>query len=152
MEKHILTEHTTEHTTRPSEPRYPTEAEMIMCKRMEKQQEEALRATCAQYDKERPRYTGICTTLGNPVFSDTPVEPPFYTRPLITYGLQGYQRPIQHPMYKTSSSELGQQPKLGILPEKFFPRDSTFIRSMEAGGNYQDTHFTTEMDGTPLSG
>ncbi|GFR86113.1 UPF0691 protein C9orf116-like protein [Elysia marginata] len=94
------------------------------------------------------RYRGICGTLGNPVFTNTPVAPPEYKAKLPAHQVHGHPRPVvQHPMYSTTSADYGScEPYLESTPIFYYPDDQSFTIERAIGGTYEDAHLTTELD------
>ncbi|XP_012938487.1 uncharacterized protein LOC101848206 [Aplysia californica] len=135
------------HTAQGEEPRPQSVPEKLH----DKEAEEQFRRENPILDRQHPRYRGITTSLGNPVFSNTPCEPPEYVQPQVTYGVPGYKRPKQHPYYQTSSAEYGDQPYPEVFPLSHHGRTFGFTKRQSQGGMYEDAHFTTQIDGQPTS-
>lgn len=98
--------------------------------------------------KQLFKYRGICGTLGNPVFTNTPVASPGYKAKPGATRVPGYPSPAyQHPMYKTTSGDYGSsEPYLETTPIVFFPNNQSFSIVQAIGGPYEDAHLTTETD------
>ncbi|KAI8774291.1 UPF0691 protein C9orf116 [Biomphalaria glabrata] len=148
-ERHILTDHLTEHNARAAGDSTGTvqydQATNMAWKLQENQTQELVRTLDSSYDTEHKRFRGICLDKGNAVFTDTPVAPPAFRRQL-DLCTASYERPCQHPMYKTSNSQYGLQPLLAHTPIEFHARDMQFTTRQALGGMYEDYHLTTEMD------
>ncbi|KAH9523734.1 hypothetical protein Btru_040779 [Bulinus truncatus] len=148
-ERHIPTDHLTEHNARQVGDQCGAvtfDQSLDLSQKLQAAQtQELIRTLEPKYDAEHRRFRGICFEKGNAIFTDTPVDPPAYRRQL-DLSSSSFERPCQHPMYKTSSSQYGLQPLLAHTPIEFHARDITFTSRQSLGGMYEDCHLTTEMD------
>ncbi|XP_059175757.1 uncharacterized protein LOC131955598 [Physella acuta] len=142
--KYIPTEHLTQHSAIDGHTITSNQAQLLEQSLRERAGREATLTQFPSLDIQH-RFVGICANKGNLVFTDTPVEAPDYNMSRSTCSFT-YQRPMQHPMYKTSNGQYGRKPWLSNTPIVFFPRDQEFSTRQAVGGVYEDTHLTTEMD------
>ncbi|GFO11310.1 hypothetical protein PoB_003781500 [Plakobranchus ocellatus] len=83
-------------------------AQILTDKLAEMRVEEEFLRTNPVMRQQRFKYRGICGSLGNAVFSDTPVAPPEYQAKPPARRVPGYPTPVkQSPMYMTTSPQQG---------------------------------------------
>ncbi|RUS72891.1 hypothetical protein EGW08_019351 [Elysia chlorotica] len=114
--------------------------------------EEEFRRDNPKMRRQFPKYRGICGSLGNPVFTSTPVGPPEYQAKCPARRVPGYPPPKrQNPLYYTTSNDYGSsEPCFETTPIVFYPNDQSFTLSRALGGMYEDAHLTTDTDSTTL--